>query len=343
MKDLLIIDPVCPKPYSAASLDREGMGGTEATVIRIAEALGPNRKVVVAQHCRTEVSGEGAASAAYTPLYKTHMSRRNWGAVVVLRHPVAAIEFRKMLHKDTPMWLWLHDLVPAEMCQYGKQLADLNIGVICVSEFHRSNFLGAIRVDKSVTRFPPIKVLYNPIADALTIDDTPVDKNKLVFFSSPQKGLSYALEMFKVAHGFNPELRLHVSNPGYLRSSGLNVEGVVDRGVLRHVDVIKEVRSAMCVFYPNYVFPETFGLVFAEANAVGTPVLTHPIGAAREVLNGDWQLMDVRKREELIARLMAWHQHRPQVCGQDKFRLSNVIKQWEDLLNGESSESSATR
>ena len=60
---------------------------------------------------------------------------------------------------------------------------------------------------------------------------------------------------------------------------------VVWLGALPPAQVIEQARSALCVFMPNFLMPETFGLVFAEANAVGTPVLAHDCGAAREVLH----------------------------------------------------------
>jgi glycosyltransferase involved in cell wall biosynthesis len=47
------------------------------------------------------------------------------------------------------------------------------------------------------------------------------------------------------------------------------------------------------LFLPNFSVPETFGLVLAESNSVGTPVLAHPIGAAPEVLGNTEQLVPV--------------------------------------------------
>jgi glycosyltransferase involved in cell wall biosynthesis len=122
-------------------------------------------------------------------------------------------------------------------------------------------------------------------------------------------------------------------------------------------------RSALCVFYPNFVLPETFGLVFAEANAVGTPVLTHDCGAAAEVLAAHEQLLPVSpvsRRYERMTRLLpralrpmlaaraerrglfepyvervrAWRSHRPRVSADARFRLAAVAARWRALLNG---------
>ena len=50
---MLFIDPVTPKPYSTETLRNQPLGGTEATVVRVAEYL----DAIVVQHNRTENAG----------------------------------------------------------------------------------------------------------------------------------------------------------------------------------------------------------------------------------------------------------------------------------------------
>ena len=57
--------------------------------------------------------------------------------------------------------------------------------------------------------------VYNPVDDSLVPDGTPVDERKLVFFSSPNKGLDFALDAFAALKDHMPDLRLVVGNPGY--------------------------------------------------------------------------------------------------------------------------------
>ena len=75
-------------------------------------------------------------------------------------------------------------------------------------------------------------------------------------------------------------------------------------------------------------------MVFAEANAVGTPVLTYNVGAASEVLNGSFQLVEPGNEQAFLDKLMEWHQNRPQVSAKEEFRLKNIIKKWEEFLYG---------
>src|SRR5690348_10745745 len=53
MSPVLFFDPGCPAPYSRLTLDEAALGGTEATVVRIAEAL----DAVVIQHNRMQAEG----------------------------------------------------------------------------------------------------------------------------------------------------------------------------------------------------------------------------------------------------------------------------------------------
>ena len=53
MSAALFFDPACVSPYRARTLEEAALGGTEATVVRIAEALDAR----VVQHNRTLAEG----------------------------------------------------------------------------------------------------------------------------------------------------------------------------------------------------------------------------------------------------------------------------------------------
>ena len=53
MSHTVFFDPSCPKPYDTRTLRNEAMGGSEATLVRIAECL----DALVVQHNRTETFG----------------------------------------------------------------------------------------------------------------------------------------------------------------------------------------------------------------------------------------------------------------------------------------------
>lgn len=330
MKTILIVDPANYKPYKPSTLETEALGGTEATVIRVARGLSKYCDVVVAQRGRNGLAFDGD-NVSYLGI-DSHRVRWRYDAVIVLRDYLVAAEMAAV-HKNTPVYLWCHDLAGQADLRFGSPTAVMGIEVVAVSEFHKQDLQEKYRASGNES-MPKVHVIYNPIDDDLDKDDTVVDKNKLVFFSSPHKGLEYTLEVFQAALSFNSEFKLHISNPGYYKDlDSLQYKSTINHGPLPHHKAIEHVRSALCVFYPNYVYPETFGLVYAEANAVGTPVLTHRHGAASEVLADSRQFVDVRDKKSLIDTLMKWyHGDRTKVMGQEKFRLSNIALKWKDLL-----------
>ena len=330
MKSILFVDPCCPIPYDATTLNTHMLGGTEATVIRVAECLAKKFFVVVCQHNRDEISKNGLA--LYSPLFKKYV-HHPWDVIVVLRFVPAALEIKEQFPK-TPIWVWLHDFVYIDQLQALKSLIDESIGFIVVSDFLKRSLLGLCKLDPFLPT-PKIVRIYNPINDDLHPDDTPVDCNKLIFVSSIQKGLSYALKIFKRLVQEAPQFKLYVSNPSHsfdLRMS-LN-ENIKILGKVTHAENIKEMRSSFCMFNLNHVFPETFGIALAEANAVGTPVLTHKIGAAPEVLsNNHEQIVNTHDEKLVIERLMKWYREgRPTVYAKEVFRLSRVCQSWENLF-----------
>jgi glycosyltransferase involved in cell wall biosynthesis len=352
MSRILFFDPVCQRPYDTATLQRQALGGTEATVTRIADAL----DAFVIQHNRTEASGR----------YRPPERISGITTVVVNREARALSEVRK-LYPDARIYLWMHDqLRPGSkrarrLARTAALLRELSVSVICVSDSHRRDVeqtLDRIGVADRVRAL----TIYNPVDDSLAPDGSPIDDRKLVFFSSPNKGLRFTLDAFRALRRRMPELRLVVGNPGYKSGTASRIDGVEYLGPQPQARIHAEVRTALCTFFPNFVIPETFGLVLAESKALGTPVLTHDCGAALEVLGDVRQVLPVTlahrlyeaalKRvspawragparladrlglfEPYIERIRAWRSgDRPLTTPDPRFHLSAVVKRWREEL-----------
>lgn len=329
--NILIVDPVCPKPYDAATLLTDPMGGTEATVVRIAEGLAARgHSVRVTQHNREAASKQGAS---YTPFKANDDFKPSH--VIVLRAPLVLRTARKQ-YPSAKLFLWCHDIFQGDAWIAGFQaLVDTQAVPVVVSDWHRTNMYETMK-QYQVNAAIPCRRIYNPIAEDLIPDATPVDQNKLVFFASPHKGLERTLEVFKQFPNF-PELKetkLYVANPGYFPNADLGAApNVVLLGALPHGDVLQHVRSAFCVFHLNGVFPETFGLVHAEGNAVGTPFLNARLGAVPETCDHPGELIDVADAKAVINRILLWrNKSRPKVRGNPNFRLNKVLREWQELL-----------
>jgi glycosyltransferase involved in cell wall biosynthesis len=263
--------------------------------------------------------------------------------------------------------LWLHDqLNPGSkrarrLAATAGLLRDLSVTAVCVSDSQRRGVEATLQ-RLGVGAAVRARTIYNPIDDRLRPDDTPLDERKLVFFSSPNKGLNFSLDAFGALHQAMPDLRLLVANPGYKADRRARRPGVEFLGPLPQARVHAEVRGALCTFFPNFVIPETFGLVFAESHALGTPVLTVDCGAALEVLANPEEVLPLRSAyriyetmaelwpaalrgaparlaaaaglfEAFVARVRAWRAGaRPRPQPDARFRLTTVLPQWRALL-----------
>jgi glycosyltransferase involved in cell wall biosynthesis len=352
MSGALFFDHTAHQPYSTRSLHEGGLGGTEATVVRIADALG----ATVAQRCRVQADGR------YVPLG----ARLQPTDVIVLREADVIGEMAAMF-PAARLHLWVHDLLRPgskrgrRLLRYIDKLRSHQVDIICVSDFQRAQVEAL--VNSNPRREPiPTRTIYNPVClDGIERSPT-FDPNKLVFFSSPNKGLDLALDAFRYLRRTWPSLRLCVGNPGYKSARRSSMRGVEWLGALAHSEMLRAARDAFAVFHPNFVIPETFGLVLAEANALGVPVLTHDCGAAREILSDARQLLPVERSQRwylrgarmlpgpvrpayaafaggatvfgpYLERLRDWRARgRPEVRADVRFELARVTAEWRRLL-----------
>ena len=352
MSPIVFYDPACARAYDSETLRREALGGTEATVVRIADALGAR----VAQHNRTQASGR------YEP------PERDPGVgYVIVNRDSRALPAVQRLYPNARVYLWLHDRMrPGSrrarwLASTADWLRDLDVRIVCVSDTQRAAVEATLRWMRADDRIRA-RTIYNPIDDALQPDGSPTDERKLVFLSSPNKGLKFTLDAFRALRRCMPDLELVVGNPGYRQHRWSTIEGVRFLGPQPQARMHAEVRTALCTFVPNFLIPETFGLVFAESNALGTPVLTHDCGAAREIIGDARQILPVtvakRAYERLfgplaprwrawparaaarlglfdayLERIRAWRAGERPVTGPDpRFRLTAVAARWREEL-----------
>lgn len=329
---ILFIDPVCNKPYDSNELQRSPLGGTEATVIRLAEALALQpaiEHVDVMQHNRNSVSGTNPrflGSNDKLAGIPTH--------IVLLRSPFLLESLREQFPLSN-LYFWAHDefLWPGWQ-QFFRIFLKTATTPICVSRWHEQQ-MHTYAAELDCPAFPS-HFIYNPIDDDLAPNATPVEPDKLIFFSSPHKGLELTLNIFQALLQY-PELanlRLFVSNPGYHDDYDTQSRSVVNLGKLPHHAAMQHVRSSFAALHLNTVCPETFGLVHAEANAVGTPFLNAPLGAGPEICPCHEQFVQADNPEAVAERLIQWRRHgRPQVRVNSAFRRSAVAAVWQDMFS----------
>ena len=350
---ILFFDASCQRPYDTHSVTYEATGGTEASLVRVADALG----ATVVQHNRTGNSGRYRGPGPVAGITR-----------VVLNRDSRALPAVRELYPHARVFLWVHDHFPRgskrarRLASTKELLSEMSVTLVCVSDEQRrsvESLLRHLRIDHRVRACR----IYNPVDDTLAPDGSPVDYGKLAFFSSPNKGLKFALDAFKELRRRMPDLRLVVGNPGYKVRPSAATAAVQFLGPQPQWRIHAEVRTALCTFFPNFLLPETFGLVFAESKALGTPILTHDCGAAAEVIGDPRQLLPVtlgdRVYESLCGklpgrwrsaparlaarvglfdryaeRIAAWRSGtRPSTDPDPRFRLSAIAPEWRALLS----------
>ena len=315
------VDTLAPRPYSAHPASLAGLGGTEMTLIRVAQALRCEGTIEVRQRVRQ--NREAMPGLAFVPFDPAVPA----DAFVVINSWKVASMLRRS-HPDARILLWLHVFPGRHNRAMGDDLVRKRIEVVCVSRSHARwvrTYLGHDRID--------IHTIPNPVDDDLLPDATCRDPDLLLFASSPHKGLDQVFHAFAAARRQIPSLRLAFADPGYLRwPTGSPPAGSTDLGRLSQQELHGWMRRSLCLFYPQTRFAETFGLVIAEANAVGCPALVHRGLGANDEVAGPQQCLDATEPGQIIDRLRQWRRRFPIIHTNPDFRLARVQAAWRDLL-----------
>lgn len=332
MKSLVFVDPMCPEPYNTKTPELKHIGGTENTIIRIAERLGIDCPVYVLQHNR-KIIESGNTDVTYAPFeYASLITKVK--SVVILRKTNVFPFFYNSFPKAKFFVLDTVISEPRFLMRHFDYLDKAKTTFLGKSKFHKNFIENMFKEHNLSLKNISFDYIYNHITDDLNPDNTVFDNKKLFFASQPEKALKYTLEVFNALRTKHPEFNLYIANPSYtVFHEKKDVGSVHFLSGISHLDVIKHLRSSLCLFYPNYMIPETFGNIFTEANAVGTPVLIHDFGAAKEVITNFEQFVDCTNIDQIIGKVVSWSKSaRPKVFPNEKFRLNNVIKKWKKLL-----------
>ena len=330
MSRILFVDPVCPRPYQARTLYDRALGQAEANAVRVAEGLAQRGHRVTVAQCGRQWPARSPGGVSYVGFDYDGSWRHLPGAdaVVVVRQHKVLPRVRRH-YAGARLALWVHGVPGSKRRRLAAVAGETGATVVCVSDAHRA----AVR-ERLGDGWARTARIHSPVDEALVPDGTPTDPDKLVTFSEPGAGLAEVLAAFGHVRRVRPGARLYVAGPGRLPALP---PGAVPLGALPHREAVRHVRGAFAVFHPQARFEEPFGLAFAEANAVGTPVLAHPHPAACEVLGETAadrrQLVDARDPEAAARRLTRWwDEGRPVVAGSPQFAAGRVVGDWERLL-----------
>lgn len=323
--DIVFLDVTSPNFYDSDVLNKKALGGTEATVIRVADALSALGLRVCVLQSRIPyfepIMGNGTFYMHSDDA--SGMTTRHYVQVRYNNHPD--------IFKGSKKYLWLHDCINENNKPDLKSIQDENMTVIGVSRWHKKN------IQQFLPGYENINYIYNPVPDEVYINAPFIpkyDHHAMVWISSPHKGLGPALKTFDKIRAKNDRMQLWIFNPGYHQLDNEKLflrPGICVYGPTACRAMWPIIQKAMCVFYPSD-WPETFGMFASEANAIGTPVLSYGQGALKEITSEN-QVVELNQEEEFINKILNWSENgRPTVYGKDEFKLSEVIVDWVKLL-----------
>ncbi|MFC4669461.1 glycosyltransferase [Seohaeicola nanhaiensis] len=326
MGGVTFLDPMAPRAYTGGPGELEGLGGTEATLVRVSESLATAMPVTVRQSAWAR-EGERVNRAHWCGWSIDCRMDERPDVIVVINSWKIALKVAR-LHPDSRVIVWQHVFPGRHNRAHAAALPAADVEIVCVSSTHARwlcNFAGP--------GGPRISHIPNPIPDELAPDATERDRDLLIYASSPHKGLAQVFRRFDRLRSRFPTLRLAVADPGYLAwPTGPQPDGVVALGRLAQPELHRWMRRALCLFYPQDHFAETFGLVIAEANAVGCPALLHRgLGANDEVVSDPSQCIDTSDDDAIEERIREWRIARPGTtlaAARPEFRLSSIAVQW---------------
>lgn len=335
--NILFSDSSHPQSYDFNNLTEQAIGGTESSLLRLAAICAAhNHQVTVHQQARQHAKQQNRVS--FIGPQEIH-SLQNIDAIVVLRKDRQLRIWQQRFPKART-FLWLHTYKKWEFVF--KRLFKHNRRATLIGNSHThakhldqqlhntslARLLSTVGVPKLTVNFG-----YNPTPKPTLKKPVRRNPNKLLFLSAPNKGLAEVLSHFQQVKTMMPHMRLYIANPGYRSQADIEQAGVHVLGALPQSELWQHVAESLCVFYPQTTFAETFGLIYAEANALGTPVLAHDIGAAREILHPQNPLIDCRNSGLVIKTLQQWQEKLPAVKYREIFADPSVYQQWSELLS----------
>ena len=344
--NILIVDNKSSENYDFNYMESHSLGGTESTVLRIARELAREHNVTISQINRTEHYTEQGINY----IHKSEGLTQNEfvpDIIIILRKYRLVTDYRT-LYPNAKLFVWVHNFQNYDVLGRRHRILKANAQVICVSKCHKEYINKVLngglswlfRLFTFEFRKIPLTYIYNVIDEGFTKTDGDYDKNKLYFFSSPNKGLKETLVHFSELIKQAPDYHLYIAGGEKeqmsqygLDQSLLDSNSVTLLGKISKNEIIEHLRNSFCVFYPQHVHPETFGLIYIEANCVGTPVLAHSFGAADEVIGNRQQLVDGTSSDAVVAKMLQWKaEGRPDVGCQEKFQLDNIVRKWKKTL-----------
>lgn len=289
--------------WTPDSVDATGLGGSETAVVYVAKEMAKmNLRVIV--FGEAEGVWDGVAYRHYT---KWKPTTALW-TFISWRHPDV---FDAPIAAENKFY-WVHDVDQGAHVTE-ERMKQVN-AVLCLSEFHRKHL---------TKKYPYLKDKLIIVGNGIDPDKFPVlgeaRGNRIVYTSSPDRGLEQALTYWPDIKAAVPDAEFHIYYgwDNYDKMGGslafkrkiqalAKQEGVVWHGRMGQNQLYKELSRSNVLFYPGpHPFEETFCISVLEAAACGATPVTRANGALSETNIYGRVIHDGRTRDLAAAYLYA--------------------------------------
>lgn len=275
----------CPV-VSAYEFDEElykvkGMGGSETALIEVAKHLKEmtGRPVKVFAMREKDLVCESGVEYLSNKALNEYFSKYRPKVHIAWRHNI------KITH--APTYLWCHDLVtPSVESQHNFDK------ILCLTEFHKNY----VMAKQSVPAEKIIVTRNGLTPEKFAFERKPKNPNKLVWMSSPDRGLVNCIPMLDIVKKTHPDIELHIFY-GFdnLYKFGLGAladklqEMIKERPWIKYHGFMEQSKMyrEMCdaVVWPHCAnFIETFAITAIEQLALGVYPVTRRLGALQDTL-----------------------------------------------------------
>lgn len=278
------------RPWNFLDITTSALGGSEKSVLLLAEDLSQNNKVYVVG---SVTEGNSESGVRYIPTDKIGDVPRKIDLLVGVNY----IHFLKYYESFnvTSKWFWMHNTdfhpwyngVELNPKVFNLRNSDIN-KIVCLTNWHKQKVIDSYKIDAD-----KILVIGNPIDTNAFL---PYDQNSkipfsFIYTSHAERGLEKVLFEWPTIKEKYPKATLHIATPEYgveffvdnFFHKAIALDGITFYGSLAQVELYKLMAKCQIWYYPTD-YEETFCITAVEMMAHGVLPVTSLKASLSEVV-----------------------------------------------------------